>query len=233
MNREEVRLKLEEVGIIPAARVSSAEDARFAADAVAHGGICVIEITMTVPGALEVIADLARSSKGLIVGAGTVLDPETAQKCIDAGAQFITSPALRPAVIAQAHKNQVVAIPGVLTPTEVALAADAGSDFVKVFPCAQVGGASYIRALKRPFPDIRFIAAGGVNQKTAEEFMLAGASALGIGSELISKTSIQLRQPKRIQELARRYVAMVKAARAELVARSEREREATPEHRPY
>jgi 2-dehydro-3-deoxyphosphogluconate aldolase/(4S)-4-hydroxy-2-oxoglutarate aldolase len=225
MDREQVRSKLIEIGIIPAARVSSADDARFAADAVAHGGIPVIEITMTVPGALEVITDLARNSIGMIVGAGTVLDPDTAQRCIDAGAQFITSPAFRPAVIAQSQKNKVLVIPGALTPTEVVAAWDAGVDFVKVFPCCQVGGASYIRALARPFPDIPLIAAGGVNQKTADEFILAGAAALGIGSELISKTAIQLRQPKRIQELARRYVAMVKAARAEFNARLERERE--------
>lgn len=225
MDREQVRSKLNEIGIIPAARVSSAEDARFAADAVAHGGISVIEITMTVQGALDVIADLARNSPDMIVGAGTVLDADTAQRCIDAGAQFITSPALRPAVIAQSQKNKVVVIPGALTPTEVLAAWDTGCEFVKVFPCCQVGGASYIRALKRPFPDIPLIAAGGVNQKTAEEFLLAGAAAIGIGSELISKISIQLRQPKRIQELARRYVAMVKSARTELVARTEREQE--------
>ncbi len=225
MDREQVRSKLKEIGIIPAARVSSADHARFAADAVAHGGIPVIEITMTVPGALEVIADLARNSTGMVVGAGTVLDPETALRCIDAGAQFITSPALRPAVIAQSQKNKVLVIPGALTPTEVVAAWDAGVDFVKVFPCCQVGGASYIRALTRPFPDIPLIAAGGVNQKTAEDFILAGAVAIGIGSELISKTAIQLRQPKRIQELARRYVAMVKSAREEFNARVERERE--------
>lgn len=224
MNREEVRAKLQEIAIFPAARVSSADDARFAAQAVAHGGLPVIEITMTVPGAIEVIADLAKNSTDMIVGAGTVLDAETAQRCIDAGAQFITSPALRPAVIAQTQKNKVVIIPGALTPTEVLAAWDAGVDFVKIFPCCQVGGASYIRALKRPFPDIPLIAAGGVNQKTAEEFMLAGAVGLGIGSELISRMSIQQRQPKRIQELARRYVAMVKAARTELTARIERER---------
>jgi 2-dehydro-3-deoxyphosphogluconate aldolase/(4S)-4-hydroxy-2-oxoglutarate aldolase len=225
MDREQVRSKIKEIGIIPAARVSSAEDARFAADAVAHGGIGVIEITMTVPGALEVIADLARNSADLIVGAGTVLDAETAQRCIDAGAHFITSPAFRPGVIAQSHKNGVAVIPGALTPTEILAAWDTGCEFVKVFPCCQVGGASYIRALRQPFPDIPLIAAGGVNQKTAEEFMLAGASAIGVGSELISRIAIQLRQPKRIQELARRYVAMVKAARAEVIARNEREQE--------
>lgn len=223
MDREQVRSKLHEIGIIPAARLAGADQARFAADAVAHGGICVIEITMTVPGAVQVIAELVRDMKDFIVGAGTVLDPETAQQCIDAGAMFITSPALRPAVIAQAQKNNVVSIPGAMTPTEVVAAWDSGADFVKVFPCAQLGGASYIRALKRPFPDIPLIAAGGVNQKTAEEFILSGAVAVGIGSELISKTSIEMKQPKRIQELARRYVAMVKSARAELVARTERE----------
>jgi 2-dehydro-3-deoxyphosphogluconate aldolase/(4S)-4-hydroxy-2-oxoglutarate aldolase len=231
MDREKVLSKLREIAIIPAARVSSAADARFAADAVAHGGIGVIEITMTVPGALEVIADLARNSPDMIVGAGTVLDPETAQKCIDAGAMFITSPALRPSVISQTLKNKVAVIAGALTPTEVIAAWDSGSDFVKVFPCCQVGGASYIRALKRPFPDIPLIAAGGVNQKTAEEFMLSGATAIGVGSELISKTSIQLRQPRRIQELARRYVAMVKSARIELAARIEREKEIDIAHR--
>lgn len=225
MDREKVLSTIKAVGIIPAARVSSADEAHFAADAVEHGGIPIIEITMTVPGALEVITELASKLSHFVVGAGTVLDADTAQRCIDAGAHFITSPGIRLQAIACAQKNHVISIPGALTPSEVLAAWDTGSEFVKVYPCSQMGGASYIRTLRRPFPNMPLIASGGVNQKTAEEFILAGADVLGIGSELISKSSLQLHQPKRIQELARRYVAMVKSAREEVAARGKREQQ--------
>jgi 2-dehydro-3-deoxyphosphogluconate aldolase/(4S)-4-hydroxy-2-oxoglutarate aldolase len=216
MKKEEVQARIEEIGIVPAVRLSSAEEARFATEAVSNGGIPIVEITMTVPGAIEVISELAKHSPELIVGAGTLFDPETAKRCLDAGATFLTSPGLDLELVEFAHKQNVVVLAGALTPTEVTMAWKAGSDFVKVFPCSQVGGDTYIKALKRPFPQVRLIAAGGVNQKTAANFILAGASAIGVGGELIPREAIELRQADRIHELARRFVGFVKSARARL-----------------
>jgi 2-dehydro-3-deoxyphosphogluconate aldolase / (4S)-4-hydroxy-2-oxoglutarate aldolase len=214
MKKEVVQARIEEIGIVPAVRLSSADDARFATDAISHGGIPIVEITMTVPGAIEVISELARNSPELIVGAGTVFDMETARRCLDAGATFLTSPGLDLALVEFARKENIVVLAGALTPTEVTNAWKAGADFVKVFPCSQVGGDTYIKALKRPFPQVRLIAAGGVNQRTAANFILAGASAIGVGGELIPKEAIQLRQAERIHELGRRFVGFVKSARA-------------------
>ncbi len=218
MKKEEVQARIEEIGIVPAVRLSSAEDARFATAAVSHGGIPIVEITMTVPGAIEVISDLARNSPEMIVGAGTLFDIETARRCLDAGATFLTSPGLDLAIVEFARKENILVLAGALTPTEVTTAWKAGADFVKVFPCTQVGGDSYIKALKRPFPQVRLIAAGGVNQRTAANFILAGASAIGVGGELIPKDAIQLRQAHRIHELARRFVSFVNSARARMAA---------------
>jgi 2-dehydro-3-deoxyphosphogluconate aldolase/(4S)-4-hydroxy-2-oxoglutarate aldolase len=216
MKKEEVQARIEEIGIVPAVRLSSAEDARFATEAVSHGGIPIVEITMTVPGAIEVISELAKHSPELILGAGTLFDTETAKRCLDAGAIFLTSPGLDLGLVEFAHKQNVVVLAGALTPTEVTMAWKAGSDFVKVFPCSQVGGDTYIKALKRPFPQVRLIAAGGVNQKTAANFILAGASAIGVGGELIPREAIEMRQADRIHELARRFVGFVKSARVRL-----------------
>jgi 2-dehydro-3-deoxyphosphogluconate aldolase/(4S)-4-hydroxy-2-oxoglutarate aldolase len=221
MKKEEVRARIEEIGIVPAVRLSSAEDARFATEAVSHGGIPIVEITMTVPGAIEVISDLARNSPELIVGAGTLFDVETARRCLDSGATFLTSPGLDLAIVEFAHKQDIVVLAGALTPTEVTTAWKAGADFVKVFPCAQVGGESYISALKRPFPQVPFVAAGGVNQRTAANFILAGASAIGVGGELIPRDAIQFRQAERIHELARRFVGFVRSARTRIAAAKE------------
>jgi len=218
MNKEEVQARIEEIGIVPAVRLSSAEDARFATEAVSDGGIPIVEITMTVPGAIDVISDLARNSPELIVGAGTLFDIETARRCLNAGATFLTSPGLDVAIVEFARKENVVVLAGALTPTEVTTAWKAGADYVKVFPCAQIGGDSYIKALKRPFPQVRLIAAGGVNQRTAANFILAGASAIGVGGELIPKDAIHLRQAERIHELARRFVSFVNSARARMAA---------------
>jgi len=218
MNKEEVQARIEEIGIVPAVRLSSAEDARFATEAVSDGGIPIVEITMTVPGAIDVISDLARNSPELIVGAGTLFDIETARRCLNAGATFLTSPGLDVAIVEFARKENVVVLAGALTPTEVTTAWKAGADYVKVFPCAQIGGDSYIKALKRPFPQVRLIAAGGVNRRTAANFILAGASAIGVGGELIPKDAIHLRQAERIHELARRFVSFVNSARARMAA---------------
>jgi 2-dehydro-3-deoxyphosphogluconate aldolase/(4S)-4-hydroxy-2-oxoglutarate aldolase len=213
MTREEVWALIEETGIVPAIRVHSAQDALFGAAAIFRGGIRIIELTMTVPGAIGVIKELRRTHPDLVIGAGTVLTVETAEACLDAGAEFLTSPGLDPEIVAFAVKRNVVVIPGVLTPTEVMQSRKAGADFVKVFPCAAMGGPGYIHALKAPFPDVRMIASGGVNQQTAGEFIRAGAIALGIREELIPAEAIEGRDLDWIRELTHRFQAIVKRAR--------------------
>src|SRR5579862_1454787 len=218
MNREEVRARIEEIGIIPAIRVSSPEDALFAAESVASGGIPIVELTMTVPGAIDVIAHLVRHAPELIVGAGTVWDTETARRCLDAGAKFLTSTGLDLKTVEFAAREKIVIFPGALTPTEVMMAWKSGVDFVKVFPCSQLGGAAYIQALKAPIPQVPLIASGGVNQQNVADFVLAGATAVGIGAHLIPKKAIELRQPRRIHELAVRLITIVQEARRQKTA---------------
>ena len=219
MTKQEVCALIEKVGVIPAIRVSSKEDARFAAEAVNRGGIPIVEMTMTVPGACELIAELVHAHPKLVVGAGTVLTIDTARKCLDSGAGFLTAPSFDPRILEFAAKENVAVLPGALTPTEVVGAWEAGADFVKVFPCSLVGGERYIKALKTALPAIRLIAAGGVNQQTAEDFIVAGASAIGVGTELIPTEAIERKQSKRIQELAQRFQDFVKAGRARLESR--------------
>ena len=219
MKRTEVCALIKQIGVVPAIRVSSAEDAHFAAESVTLGGVPIVEITMTVAGAIDLISHLVRYHPKMLVGAGTIMDTEMARKCIDAGASFLTSPGLDQPLIEFAAKNEIAVLGGALTPTEVLTAWRAGSDFVKVFPCAQVGGDSYIKALKAPFPQIPLIAAGGVNQQTAANFILAGATAIGVGAELIPTEAIERRQAARIQEPAQRFVGFVKDARARMEAR--------------
>jgi 2-dehydro-3-deoxyphosphogluconate aldolase/(4S)-4-hydroxy-2-oxoglutarate aldolase len=216
LTKEEICAKIREVGIIPAVRLYSAEAAVFAAEAVSSGGVPIVEVTMTVPGAVKVIHELTRQSPEIIVGAGTVLDVETAHRCLDAGAAFITSTGLDLEIVNFALKRSAVVFPGACTPTEAVAAWKAGSDFVKIFPCSAMGGAGYIRALKGPFPKMPMIATGGVNQQTAGDFILAGADALGIGRDLIHQDAIKRRDGGWIKELARRYVRMVNQARTEL-----------------
>jgi len=216
MKKAEIRARIEEIGIIPAVRLYSAEDALFAAEAVASGGIPIVEVTITVPGALEVIRHLAVHRLDVIQGAGTVLDLSWARRCLDAGAQFLSSPGFDPKIVEFAAQEDIVVVPGALIPTEVMAAAKAGADFVKIFPCAQVGGPSYLKALKSPFPEVPLIAAGGVNQQTASDYILAGAAALGIGRDLIHQDAIKRRDAGWIRELARRYTHMVSQARDQL-----------------
>jgi len=219
MKKAEVRALIEEIGIVPGIRVSTPERALAAAEMVNRAGIPIAEITMTVPRALNVIARLVRTLPGMAVGAGTVLDTETAERCLDAGATFLTSTGLVPEVVEFALRNDLVVFPGAMTPTDVIAAWKTGADFVKIFPCGPLGGPSYIRSLKLPFPQVPMIATGGVNQKTAANFILAGATALGIGAELINPEALPVMKEEQIQELARRYLAMVKTARAQMKAR--------------
>lgn len=214
MNRQEVRKRIEELGIIPSIRVSATEDALFAADAIARGGIPIVEITLTVPEAIKVISSVVEHAPDVIVGAGSVHDVETAQRCLDAGAKFLSSDGLDPDTVKFAVAKDVVVIPGTLTPTGVIGAWKLNPDFVKVVPCGHIGGDSYIRDLKAMFPKIPLVAAGGVNQRTAFNFIAAGAVALGVGGELIPREAIRRRQPDRIAELARRFLNSVSSARA-------------------
>jgi 2-dehydro-3-deoxyphosphogluconate aldolase / (4S)-4-hydroxy-2-oxoglutarate aldolase len=214
MNREEVRACIQNTGIIPAIRTHTEADAVFAAGAVFRGGIPIVEITMTSPGALELIGKLKGVAPNVVVGAGTVVDVEMAHACLRAGASFITSPGFDREIAEAADSSDVVCIPGALTPTEIIFATRTPVEFVKIFPCSQVGGPGYIRALKRPFPAANLIASGGVTQKNAGEFIRAGAAALGIGEDLMPPDAILQRNESWIHELARRFLAMVREARA-------------------
>jgi 2-dehydro-3-deoxyphosphogluconate aldolase / (4S)-4-hydroxy-2-oxoglutarate aldolase len=214
MTRDEARALIEQIGIFPGIRVDSADQALYCAEILFESGIPVAEITMTVPNAVEIIRQIALNIPEMVVGGGTVLDGDTAKRCLDAGARFITSTGLIPEVVAITLEANVVAIPGALTPTEVIACWKAGGDFVKIFPAASLGGDLYIRSLKLPLPQIPLIAAGGVNQQTAEGYIRAGASSLGVGMELLPKDALVRRQDHRIQELARRFLGFVQRGRA-------------------
>jgi 2-dehydro-3-deoxyphosphogluconate aldolase/(4S)-4-hydroxy-2-oxoglutarate aldolase len=218
VTKQEICAQIEEVGIIPAVRLSSSEDALFAAEAVCSSGIPIVEVTMTVPGAVKIIHSLSAKTPDVIVGAGSVPDVETARQCLDAGARFLTTTGLDLEIVEFAVKKNITVFPGVLTPTEVMLAWKAGSDFVKIFPCSAVGGAAYLRALRPPFPQVKFIASGGVNQATVADFIVAGAVAVGIGSDLIHQDAIRRRERDWIRELSRRYASIIKTTREERAA---------------
>lgn len=213
MKREQVKTCIEQIGIFPGIRVSSADEALYCAETIYEAGIPVAEITMTVPGAIDVIRQLAERFPNLVVGAGTVLDKDTAERCLDAGARFITSTGLVMEVIEQTLSRGVVAIPGALTPTEIIAAWKSGADFVKVFPAVSLGADLYIRALKLPLPQVQLIAAGGVNPQTASNFIRAGAKAIGVGTELLPRDAVRKRQGDRIHELAHRFLGFVKEGR--------------------
>jgi 2-dehydro-3-deoxyphosphogluconate aldolase / (4S)-4-hydroxy-2-oxoglutarate aldolase len=214
MDKQQVRDQIMAIGVVPVVRAASAAEARLAAQAVCEGGIPIVEITMTVPGAIDVIRELRESAPAsVLIGAGTVLDAETARRCLDAGAQFLVSPGLNVPTVEFAARSGILMLAGALTPTEVITAWNAGSDFVKVFPCGQVGGAKYIKALKGPLPQIPLVPTGGVNLNTAAEFIEAGAAALGIGGELVQADALKSGKAEVIVENARKFVAIVKQAR--------------------
>jgi len=219
MEKQAVRDRILQIGIVPVVRASSPREARTAAESVCKGGIPIVEITMTVPGAIDVIRILAKhAALELLVGAGTVLNAETAQRCLDAGAQFLVSPGFNAATVALANREQKLIMAGALTPTEVITAWEAGADFVKVFPCGQVGGAKYIKALKGPLPGIPLVPTGGVNLNTAAEFLQAGAAALGIGGELVHPDHLKSGNTDLIVENAQKFLAIVAQTRAKIAA---------------
>jgi 2-dehydro-3-deoxyphosphogluconate aldolase/(4S)-4-hydroxy-2-oxoglutarate aldolase len=214
MNKIDVLQRIRDTGLIPVVRAESADQAMRAVAAIKAGGVSVLEITMTVPGAIDVIEKLAAAfGSEALIGAGTVLDPETAGKCIQAGAQFIVSPALNEETIACCRANDVAVFPGALTPTEVVRAWNAGADAVKIFPAGAVGGASYLKALKAPLPQIELIPTGGVSLKTAADFIKAGAMALGVGADLVDPKALHEGNEELITERARQFLEIVREAR--------------------
>jgi len=215
MNKQEVLATIARVGLVPVVRASSADEAMSVVEAIREGGVSVLEITMTVPGALGVMEQVARRfGSDVVLGAGTVLDGETARACILAGAQFVVSPALNPATIEVCRRYSIAVIPGALTPTEVLAAWTAGADVVKVFPCGALGGASYIKSLKAPLPHIEMIPTGGVSVKTAADFIKAGSLALGVGADLVDTKAMREGNARAVTEKAREYVRIVQEARA-------------------
>ena len=215
MEKSQVLERIKSIGIIPVVRASSGDEALAAVEAIKAGGLSVLEITMTVPGAVGIIERIAkRYGDEVLVGAGTVLNAETARDCLDAGAQFVVSPALNLETIAFCRDAGCAIMSGALTPTEVVTAWSAGADMVKVFPCGAMGGASYIKSLKAPLPQIELVPTGGVSLSTAASFIQAGSSAIGVGADLVDLKAIRAGQSERITETTRAYIEAVRSARA-------------------
>jgi 2-dehydro-3-deoxyphosphogluconate aldolase / (4S)-4-hydroxy-2-oxoglutarate aldolase len=209
LTKGEVCACIEDTGLIPAVNEASMEDALFVADALLQAGVPILEISMNAPGAIDIISHVVKHAPATIVGVGSIRNADVARKCLDAGAKFLATDGLISGVVELAASQQIVTVLGALTLTEVISAWDAGADFVKVVPCYAVGGHNYIRTLKTALPQARLIASGGVNQVTAQNYILAGAIGLSVGKELIPTEAILLRQTRRIQELARRFLTAV------------------------
>lgn len=214
VTKREALQRIVEVGICPVIRVPSKEQAFAAADAVCDGGIPIVEITMTVPGALHVIERLAKTRRHILIGAGTVLESDTARQCIEAGAQFIVTPAFDAEIVKLAGSENMLVIAGALTPTEIIAAWRTGADLVKVFPCGSVGGPMYIKALKGPLPQIPLVPTGGVNLQTAGDFIRAGSAAIGVGGELISIAALAEGRTAEITNTAKQYVRIIQESRS-------------------
>jgi 2-dehydro-3-deoxyphosphogluconate aldolase/(4S)-4-hydroxy-2-oxoglutarate aldolase len=216
LSKKTITQRIHEIGLVPVLRATSAREAMTIADAIILGGVTVLEVTMTVPGAIHVIEELTKHhGDKLLVGAGTVLDAETARSCMLAGAQFIVSPALDIRTIELCRRYSVPVMPGALTPTEILTAWEAGADLVKVFPCSALGGARYLKALQGPLPQIQLVPTGGVSLSTAEEFLSAGAFALGVGSDLVDAKAAAEGRTEVITENARKYIGIVRRFRGD------------------
>lgn len=215
MDKAKVLADLKAIGLVPVLRAESIDQALALAEAIAAGGVTVLEITMTVPGAMQVMRKLAETRPDILIGAGTVLDPETARMCILEGAQFVVSPALNVKTVEMCHRYSVAVLPGALTPTEIVTAWQAGADVVKVFPANSMGGASYLKSIKAPLPQVELIPTGGVSFATAEDFLKAGAFALGVGADLVDARAMAEGRPEAVTESARKYLAIVKKFRGE------------------
>lgn len=215
MKKSEIIQQIVDIGLLPVVRAASSDEAMKVIDAIKEGGVSVLEITMTVPGAVKVMEEVsARYGSEVLVGAGTVLDPETARACILAGAKFVVSPSLNLETIALCKRYSIPVMPGALTPTEVVTAWQAGADFVKVFPCSAMGGASYIKGLKAPLPQIELVPTGGVNLNTAADFIKAGSSALGVGADLVDVKAIRAGGSQVVTDRAKQFLEIVQNARS-------------------
>lgn len=220
LNREDIRALIGEIGIIPALRAVSADEALFVSDSLYRGGVPTIEISANPPAGVDVISRIVERAPKMIVGAGSITNLEVARQCLKAGARFLSSDVLMPDLIELARRENVCVLPGAFTPTEVLAAWTAGADLVKVVPCNAAGGAPFIQSLKAALPDVALIAAGGVTQQTAFDLVAAGATALGMGKELIPAEAIRTRHASRIQELARRFLNFVDSGRIEAAGRA-------------
>jgi 2-dehydro-3-deoxyphosphogluconate aldolase / (4S)-4-hydroxy-2-oxoglutarate aldolase len=217
---DDVVRRIGEIGIVPVVRASSVEEANRAVEAICAGGIASVEITMTVPNAVSVIREIVQQrGKDVLIGAGTVTNAADAEACILAGAQFLVSPGLSVAVLAEAKNHSILAIPGALTPTELMSAQEHGATLIKIFPCGNVGGAKYLKSLKAPFPKAMLIPTGGVNTANAADFIAAGAFALGVGADLVDATALRDGNLEKITNAARELVNAVTSARAALKAK--------------
>lgn len=208
---------IERCGLIPVLRAKSASQAHAVVKAMLSGGVTVVEVTMTVPGAVDLLKELKQEhGSKILLGSGTVTTAAQAEATIAAGAEFVVSPSLHPEVIAATKAAKKVSIPGALTPTEAITASEAGADYVKIFPCSAVGGASYLKALLAPFPHLKLIPTGGVTLQTAESFLKAGARALGVGGDLVNLAAIDAGHPETITEAAQAYLQVLAKVRAEM-----------------
>lgn len=215
LTKEAILQRMKSTGLVPVLRAESETQGFQVAEAIVAGGIDVLEVTMTVPGALSLMRLLVKERPDILIGAGTVLDPETARICILEGAQFVVSPIVKPEVIALCRRYSIAVLPGALTPTEIVTAWQAGADVIKVFPASAMGGAAYLRSIKAPLPQVELIPTGGVSLTTARDFLDAGAFALGIGADLVNVKALLNGQPGFITEQARKYVEIVQAFQAE------------------
>src|SRR5579875_2579937 len=209
MTKADVLNRMRAVGLVPVLRAESEAQALALAEAIAAGGVNVLEVTMTVPGAVRVMARLAKERPDILVGAGTVLDPETARMCIVEGAQFVVSPALNVKTVELCRRYSIAVLPGALTPTEVVTAWQAGADVIKIFPASAMGGAKYLKSLKAPLPQVDMIPTGGVSLATAHEFLEAEAFALGVGADLVDTKAYAAGTPEKVTETARKYMEIV------------------------
>lgn len=214
MTKAAVLASLKEIGLVPVLRAESVDKALALVEAIAAGGVTAMEVTMTVPGAIQVMRKLTEQRPDLLIGAGTVLDPETARACILEGAKFVVSPALNIKTIEMCHRYSVAALPGALTPTEVVNAWEAGADVVKIFPASAMGGAKYLSSLKAPLPQVEMIPTGGVSLETAKSFLDAGAFALGVGADLVNTKAMAEGKPEVVTESAKKYMAIVREFQA-------------------
>jgi len=205
--------RIEACGVVAVIRLQDGSRLRAVVDALAGGGITALEVTMTVPRAIELIGEIAPTlPAGFVIGAGTVVDPETARAAVQAGARFIVGPVFRPAVIEAAHAAGAAALPGCFSPTEILAAWDAGADVVKVFPATALGPA-YFKDLRGPLPHVKLMPTGGVSLENASDWIRAGAVAIGVGGALVDPTLVAAGNYAAITERARRFVERVRTAR--------------------